>query len=249
MGTRNVNYVANTIGATFGNEERARAVRDAYNEAAERFSSVNMLIGVAYAESQQAVDMIDDMGRRRHAVKRWMAQYERQWRRYANYMRGNMDADAWSLLQDYSNAAHGRIDGGLTILRISCKDYLDRNGVRDSMLLATCETAVMVWKIAVELYERFFEEYRERLGFDISRDFSYADMGGCAKAWANVVDAVARDVGASVDFGDDKRCVDSWTALVRSLGEDFFNGSAADALRLNDAIREKYSDVLGEALA
>lgn len=237
-------FVGEAAGAYFHRPWKTQEVKGLYEEAMERFPMIHILIGMAHTETLKAVDMIEDMGMRKHLVKRHLKEYEKRHDEYMAFMHRHMTPDAWALLQDYICAACNKAEYRCVMLRQACYNHLKKNGIKNDRLLAQCEVGYLLWTVATETFQLYFDTYRDACGVDFRKDFSYADMSKCQYEWDCVVRELSK--GVAIDFHDDRRCRDAWDELKASIDNtDFFNDTAENAIRLNPAIIERYSKTEG----
>lgn len=234
------NYVDEAAEAYFHRPGKAEEVKALYEEAVTRFPMIHILIGMAHTETLKAIDMMDDMGLRRHLVKRHLKEYEKRHDEYTAFMCRHMSRDAWSLLQDYIRAACARIEYRCVLLRQACYNYLKKKGVRNDRLLAQCEVGFLLWTVSTDTFHLYFDTYRNACGVDFRKDFGYADLSKCLYEWTCVVGELVKGIGG-IDFNDDRRCRDAWNDLKAGIdNREFFNMSAGEAMRLNPGVAERY---------
>lgn len=238
-------FVGEAAEAYLGRPGMAEKVKAMYEEAVTRFPMIHILIGIAHTETLKAIDMIDDTGLRRHLVKRHLKEYEKRHDEYTAFMVRHMSRDAWMLLQDYIRAACARIECRCVMVRQACYNYLKKKGVRSDRLLAQCEVGYLLWTVATETFQLYFDTYKEACCVDFRRDFEYANLSKCLYEWTCVIGELAKGIGG-IDFNDDRRCRDAWNDLKAGIdNRDFFDLSAGEAVRLNPAIIDRYSNTEG----
>lgn len=239
------NYVNEAAEAYFHRPGKVQEVKEMYEEAVTRFPMVHILIGMAHTETLKAVDMMDDMGLRKHLVKRHLGGYEKRHDDYVSFMHRHMTGDAWALIQDYIRAACTMVEYRCVMLRQACYNYLKKKGVRNDRLLAQCEVGYLLWTVATETFQLYFDTYKDACGVDFRRDFGYADMSKCLHEWGCVLTELTKGIGG-IDFNDDRRCRDAWDDLKAEIdNRDFFERSAGEAVRLNPAIIERHNKAEG----
>lgn len=242
METTTKNYVLDAANAYYRKDGKNAEVLKYHADAVERFTFIHVLYGMAHTESLKAIDMIDDNGMRRFILKKHLKEYEGRFEQYEHFMNTHMERSSWLLLQDYVRVCCTKIESRLLMLKIACQDYLNKLKKPKAELLGQCESALLMWDIAVSTFDAYFGMYKEKCGIDFSNDFKYADMRRCYHTWLKITDELARGV-KGVDFGDDKRCSDCWVALKNTLNNvKFFDEGALQALVLNENLLEKYKN-------
>jgi len=238
-------YVGEAAEAYFHRDGKVQEVGMMYEEAMERFPMIHILIGMAHTETLKAVDMMDDMGLRRHQVKRHLAEYEKRHDTYVAFMHRHMTADAWALIQDYICASCNKAEYRCVMLRQACYNYLKKKGVKNDRLLAQCEVGFLLWNVATETFSLYFDTYKKACGVDFRKEFGYADMSKCQHEWGCVLSELVKGIGG-IDFNDDRRCRDAWEALKAEINNtEFFDAAAGDAIRLNPEIMERHKGTEG----
>lgn len=236
------NYVSEASCAYYNRENRREEELTAYQCCSTQFPMIHILNIAANTEAIKAIDILEERGMRRQALKKMLNLYEARYDEYTNYIRKNLKRDVWPLLQDYARVACKNIEGKTNGMRQACYNYLKKKGVAEASLLAQCEVGMLMWQIATDTFRVYFERYFEECGIDYSNDFKYADLTICKDRWIKITDELSKGV-RGIDFNDDKRCRDAWNDLKEAMNTtDFFDRAAAEAIRLNPGLKEKYID-------
>lgn len=236
------NYVFEAANAYYHRDGKKLEDMQTYERCSVQFPMIHILNIIANTEVIKVIDIIDERGMRRQMLKKMLNQYEERYDKYMNYINKNLQRDVWPLLVDYARASCDNIEGVTNSMRQACYNYLKKKGVAEAKLLAQCEVGMLMWQIATDTFKVYFERYFEECGIDYSKDFKYADLSECKDRWIRIVNELSKGV-KGVDFNDDRRCRDAWNDLKDAINTtDFFDKAAAEALRLNPALKAKYID-------
>ncbi len=234
------NFVLETQYAYVNREGKRTDDLKAYSDCANKFAMNHVLNIIAYTESLKAIDIIDERGMRKQALKKMLGQYEKRYDSYVDFIRRNMKADVWPLLQDYGRLSCDNIAGKTNNMRQACYNYLKKKGVAECKLLAQCEVGMLMWQIATDTFKLYFEKYYDLCGIDFSKDFAYADLSLCKDWWIRVTNELTKGLNG-IDFNEDRRCRDAWNDLKEAMNNtDFFENAAKAALQFNKGLIEKY---------
>lgn len=234
------NFILETQYAYHYREGKSEDNLKVYNDCATKFAMIHILNIIAYTEVLKAIDIIDERGMRKQVLKKMLGLYEKRYDTYVGFIRKNMKADVWPLLQDYGRLSCDNIEGKTNSMRQACYNYLKKKGVAEAKLLAQCEVGMILWKIATDTFKVYFERYFDICGVDFSKDFAYADLSLCKDWWIRITNELMKGL-KGIDFNEDRRCRDAWNDLKDAMNNtDFFEDAARDALRFNKGLIEKY---------
>lgn len=193
-------------------------------------------------EVEKTFEMIEERGLVRHRVKKLMKVCRAFYDKYKEKMEKAMPTNTWYLLQDWCNLAQEKAEIPLAHLRYAMQDYLANQPEkhRNHDIIAQGMTAQIMSQIIHDTWNDFFKSYKALCGLNFEKDFTYADMSPYMRTFQTICDEISHG-NPSVDFGNDKRCVDAFRALKNKMdNEDFFDKSAEQAVLYNRSFRDDY---------
>lgn len=158
------------------------------------YNFVSAVNYVAYAETIEAIDQLEENGLLRHRAKQLAKMLQKAWQVYENKVRSVMsESKRTELWQNYLVRMHEACQDKLLYIRIAIKNNADKNNVPMSATMSQLWLAVLLTKQACKIYDLFFEKWRDKTTYN----FEVAFKGGRLTEIAHHISEIERVISTS----------------------------------------------------
>lgn len=236
----NCGYYSKSIGLVASKEqgnERAKYLMEEYDHLS---SIVNIIIGAVNTLAGNAlIDAKNELYKRkdlwRHDVKFNAHNAEKEYYKYERLHTSNF-GEKYNLFLDYLNAVEDEFKKDIQILKLSIWQVLTKNNQTDAKLKAEVETAWILARYAICVFDRIMEEAKNKTGFDYTPFFNKGRLTSTFHYWDKVDQKICKaDKGSGkISFDDDENCKLAFRIIEKKMmSEDLPNKAGYMAIKQN----------------
>ena len=233
--------------------------------ASDDFIQIHRVNHLAYRMIQNLADWLDDKNMLNFSAKHFWNVNEAIFDRYQKeHAKRCATKEAWITVQDHTLIVYNSIEMYLEPLENAMRDYLIQKrseliaaGQKDDIIMiAKTYTVLIFLAVMRNTRNHFFENLYNNHGFDISSDFTYANLDnmfgntiGMMKVFGVkfVKDKEGDYVPAGVDIAQSVRVDSIWKKIVRIMtDEDLMDQMAIEAINLNPAVKKDYEELVSK---
>lgn len=209
------------------------------------YYTVSVVNYIAFVETLDAIDMLDDEGLLKQRTKQLAKRLEKAWKAYETKVRNVMDtANRTELWFNYLSQMRSETDTPITYMRMAIKNQLDKHKVAYSPMLCQLYLAVLLTNQACKVYDLFFQKWKERTQYDFTGYFRGGRMTDIANIMAEIEREITKHLNISFVFSfRDKAIVnayDAYLSVIRS--DDVKNKAAGTAIDLTPSIADEVEE-------
>ena len=201
---------------------------------------------VAYMAIDDAVEAMRERGMLRHNEKRHAQMAVEEYHRYERAAYEHFAAtgdDRYTLWQDLIGRAAERLQADVQRLFFAAKNVLDREGVKDSDVMAYIQTALALVTLSTLLYDTLLKEYQRQTMLPMGDMFAGGRLTGVERHWMSVGEITGRRVMKTVNLRDDEACQTGVRVILNRYQQaDFLQEAAREALELNPSAMRYIND-------
>lgn len=206
------------------------------------YYTVSVVNYIAFVETLDAIDMLDDEGLLKQRTKQLAKRLEKAWKAYETKVRNVMDtANRTDLWFNYLSQMRSETDTPLTYMRVAIKNQLDKRKIAYSPMLCQLYLAVLLTHQACRVYDLFFETWREKTQYNFIGHFRGGRLTDIANIMAEIEREATKQLGIIACFSfHDKAIVnayESYLATIRS--DDIKNKAAGTAIDLTPSVADE----------
>ena len=223
----------------------------AFEQCMQHFNLFHILNYAMYEEYLKVSDMIDDMGWRRHQIKKHMAACEEIYNAYTDFYHTHQSKATWYLMQDYGRLFYKELENKIMYLYVAVDNLLLKVGFKNHQLEARSICVEDMLIIIEDTWALFFETYKQLSGLDFSGEFRQADMREFARHYRIIHDninkpnykIIASLPNQALYVVDDPQCKAAMSAIRNYINDtDAIDRAAYQAIQFNDEIRKEYEE-------
>lgn len=192
---------------------------------------------VAEEYMNEAFDLIDDEGLAWADLKDYRKLCASIYKDYTRKIKSVFeDAKAHSLLYDLATSYCSEVSKEYQIFYLAILQNLSNHGIKRKEILAYLTCAVAATDIAIYMFDCFFEDYRKKIGEDVSKPYSFMRLDKLKLNLKRVQQELAkRENGAeSLDLTKDDLSLRAYDALINKISNvNTLNRAAMKALQQN----------------
>jgi hypothetical protein len=221
----------------------------AFEQCMQHFNLFHILNYAMYEEYLKVSDMIDDMGWRRHQIKKHMAACEEIYSAYTDFYHTHQSTETWYLMQDYGRLFYEKLEPKIMFLYVAVDNLLLKLGFKNHQLESRSICVEYMLIIIEDTWREFFRTYKELSGLDFSSEFKQADMAEFARHYKEIHDninkpnykIIASLPNQSLYVINEPSCKAAMTAIRNFINEeDNMDKAAYQAIQYSDKIKEQY---------
>ena len=217
--------------------ERAKYLMEEYDHLT---SIVNIIIGAVNTLAGNAlIDAKNELYKRkylwRHDVKCTAHNAEKEYYKYERLHTSNF-GEKYNLFLDYLNAVEDEFKKDIQILKLSIWQVLTKNNQTDAKLKAEVETAWILARYAICVFDKIMEEAKNKTGFDYTPFFNKGRLTSTFHYWDLVDERICKvDKGSGkISFDDDENCKLAFRIIEKKMmSEDLPNKAGYMAIKQN----------------
>lgn len=217
--------------------ERAKYLMEEYDHLS---SIVNIIIGAVNTLAGNAlIDAKNELYKRkdlwRHDVKFNAHNAEKEYYKYERLHTSNF-GEKYNLFLDYLNAVEDEFKKDIQILKLSIWQVLTKNNQTDAKLKAEVETAWILARYAICVFDKIMEEAKNKTGFDYTPFFNKGRLTSTFHYWDLVDERICKaDKGSGkISFDDDENCKLAFRIIEKKMmSEDLPNKAGYIAIKQN----------------
>lgn len=217
--------------------ERAKYLMEEYDHLS---SIVNIIIGAVNTLAGNAlIDAKNELYKRkdlwRHDVKFNAHNAEKEYYKYERLHTSNF-GEKYNLFLDYLNAVEDEFKKDIQILKLSIWQVLTKNNQTDAKLKAEVETAWILARYAICVFDKIMEEAKNKTGFDYTPFFNKGRLTSTFHYWDLVDERICKaDKGSGkISFDDDENCKLAFRIIEKKMmSEDLPNKAGYMAIKQN----------------
>ena len=218
-------------------EKRAKYIMDEFNH---MVSITNLVIGAVNTIAGNAIiDAKNELYKRkdlwRHDVKHNAHKAEKEYYKYERIHTMNF-GEKYNLFLDYLNAVEDEFKKDIQILKLSIWQVLTKNNQTDAKLKAEVETAWILARYAICVFDRIMEEAKNKTGFDYTPFLEKGRLTSTFHYWDLVDERICKaDKGSGkISFDDDENCKLAFRIIEKKMmSEDLPNKAGYIAIKQN----------------
>lgn len=234
--------------------------------ASDDFIQIHRINHLAHTMIQNLADWLDDKGMLTFTAKRYWNKVEAIFDRYQKeHARRCQTKEAWSAIQDHTLIVYNAVHPFLEPLENAMRDYLIQKrsellsaGQKDDIIMiAKTYSALIFLAVMRNTRNNFFSKMYENHGFDISSDFTYANLDGMLGNTVSMMKAFGLkfekdkdgdEVPAGVDVSRSVKVDSVWNKIVRIMTDEvLMDQMALEAINRNPAVKKDYDALINKA--
>lgn len=145
-------------------------------------------------------------------------------------------ADRYQLWLDLSDASEAELKPLVTTLYYCIDNYLLKNKVPKSKIIARMEAAMVLIDIAVNLFRNLFDNIQKKIGMDLRQAFNEGNALELQRNWNNAMQSVINAIPEmpDIDINDDADSVQAAKNIVTKISnEGIYDRAGEYALQMN----------------
>lgn len=187
---------------------------------------------VAIQSIYEAIDLMEEVGWIKQAIKPLVRRAERCITAYEQRMRA-AHGDRFFLIQDLATRASHKLEHDVFNLYMAIKQTLDRNNIPDSKIRSKVNMSCTLLELSIEFFNSTVGYYQQQTPIDIKSVFLDARLDALCRTWNAINDNLPKFNGF-VDLNkDDNIKLSMKVILAKYQRADFLNEAAREALQLN----------------
>lgn len=236
------NFVKESFANRLREGQEKGAIQESFRQCNEQFLLFHFLNYVAYTEMLYAIDDMEEKGLYRQKVKMNWKEIEKAWNLYQHAVKRSMNESAWFLMQDYCVLSHQNLECHIKHLKGCFIDYLlKENNTKKNDIIAQIAVCCVFRYISAQLWERFFEKFREQCGIDFSTMFSFAKMDVLTVNSKNILDEFIKSYFSLQSMCEYEPCLEAISMIEEKMADkDLFDNAACKAINMSDTYRDDY---------
>ena len=224
------NYLLDYYKATNSKREEHR------KKCFEQVHNLHIYNYIAIQRMYDTFDLLDNEKIQGEYLWKYKRTAEKICKEYERKVRAIYEDKAYFLLCDYANNYAENLAHDVDILYYTFLNNLTRHNVKRKVVIAHLQVAIMLTSISCDLFDIFFQKYKELTSEDLSHGYKFMRLGKLQLYLQRVQDELGkRESTSDIDFGKDAQCVTAYKSLVNKLSDaDLSDNAAKTALELND---------------
>lgn len=231
---------------------------------AEDFIHNHRLNYMTFYTVRDVCDWLDDKGKLVFTAKSFWKKIDRIFSDYQQKHKSMVDHCVWMTINDHMGFAYNTIAEHIEPLENAIRDYLIQHRSEiiackqkdDITLLAKTYLCLLFCAALRNTKRNFFNNILEQKGFDLSVDYTYADIEGVSRNFVFLMQTLGikfckdddgDDVPIGVDIAKSVRVESEWNNIVRKLTDaDLMDEMAIKAINLNPETKADYENILAK---
>lgn len=209
-------------------------------------------------------DWLKEKGKISFSAKSYWKKIDKVFQIYQDKHKSMVEHSVWMTIQDHMCFAYNTIEEYIEPLEFAIRDYLIQHRDKiiackqkdDITLLAKCYMCLMFCAALRNTRNSFFRNIKEQKGFDLSVDYSYADIDAVCRNFVFLMqvlgvkftkDKDGDDVPIGVDISESVRVESVWNNIVRKLTDaELMDEMAIKAINLNPETKADYESIIAK---
>lgn len=197
------------------------------------WSQVAMSIMIAEAAFYKLHDICEERKMLKFNPGKWMRKTKECFDKFDEWMNSG-DKQTRNLVNDYSIQVDKRVWREKRDLYLTFKVYYDKLGLQDTDFKAEVTTVMELIHLAVDLFDGFFDVYRDCYGVDLREDYKKAYIKEADLQFERFAVDVIRNKKIKVEPAKHYASLCAYNALVEKLlNEKMIDAAGTKALELN----------------